>query len=379
MKFNKWTMGLAAVGVVSLASVARADEKVSQLNTALSSTTLSGYVDVGVQYSTAKVLTYGPEAVTQDGFSLNVVDIALDKPLDATPFSAGYHIELWTGPGNAIVTGSSLVRQAYLALGTTVAGQEIDWKIGVFDTPIGYEVLTSGSNPNYTHSYGFFVEPTTHTGVLGSYKVNDEISIQAGIADNEGGNSAAVNGIAAPTTGFALGSPQLLALVSLTAPDSWGAMKGATLSVGTTYNTDDNGSKNVYAGATIPTPLTGLKVGLAYDYVDQLDVTGAIPPASPVGGYVNVFGAYGTWTSSDSKVSLSLRGEYAHQSTAAVGTLFASTDGEEFTATASYALWANVLSRVEVRLDHSSGASYAEGGNLVQNSVFLGAQLIYTF
>ena len=26
MKFNKWTMGLAAVGVVSLASAARADE-----------------------------------------------------------------------------------------------------------------------------------------------------------------------------------------------------------------------------------------------------------------------------------------------------------------------------------------------------------------
>ena len=27
MKFNKWTMGLAAVGVVSLASAARADEQ----------------------------------------------------------------------------------------------------------------------------------------------------------------------------------------------------------------------------------------------------------------------------------------------------------------------------------------------------------------
>jgi len=27
MKFNKWTVGLAAIGVVSLASAARADEK----------------------------------------------------------------------------------------------------------------------------------------------------------------------------------------------------------------------------------------------------------------------------------------------------------------------------------------------------------------
>ena len=52
MKFNKWTMGLAAVGVVSLASAARADEtKMSQVQTALSNTTLSGYVDTSAMWS----------------------------------------------------------------------------------------------------------------------------------------------------------------------------------------------------------------------------------------------------------------------------------------------------------------------------------------
>ena len=52
MKFNKWTVGLAAVGVVSLASAARADEKqMSMVNTALSSTTLSGYVDTSAMWS----------------------------------------------------------------------------------------------------------------------------------------------------------------------------------------------------------------------------------------------------------------------------------------------------------------------------------------
>src|SRR5476651_2910767 len=74
MKFNKWTMGLAAVGVVSLASAARADEKVSQLNTALSNTTLSGYVDVGAQYVTATGGAYSLPSV--NSFSLNTVDIA---------------------------------------------------------------------------------------------------------------------------------------------------------------------------------------------------------------------------------------------------------------------------------------------------------------
>ena len=52
MKFNQWTLGLAAVGAVSLASAVRADEaKLNALNTALSNTTISGYVDVAAQWN----------------------------------------------------------------------------------------------------------------------------------------------------------------------------------------------------------------------------------------------------------------------------------------------------------------------------------------
>ena len=45
MKFNKWTLGLAAVGVVSLASAVQAEERDNPVMTALSSTAISGYVD----------------------------------------------------------------------------------------------------------------------------------------------------------------------------------------------------------------------------------------------------------------------------------------------------------------------------------------------
>ena len=377
MKFNKWTLGLAAVGVVSLATAARADEKVSQLNTALSNTTLSGYVDVGLQYASAYTgpgstsAIYGGEGSTVDGFSLNVVDIALDKPLDATPFSAGYHVELWTGAAaGASPAAGALVRQAYLALGTTVGGQEIDWKVGVWDTIIGYEGLTSSANPNYTHSYGFAVEPTTHTGVLGTYKINDDVSIQAGLADEEGGfpgNSATING---SLGSHPLTSPEILALVSLTAPDSFGPLKGATLSVGGTDNTSTAGAKNFYIGATVPTPLAALKFGAAYDYLDV---------AGNGTGHINVFGVYATYQASD-KLSFNGRAEYADQSAGAAGTLFASPHGEEFTVTAQYALWANVLSRVEARWDHAETTpSYTEGTGAVRDALFLGAQLIYTF
>ena len=85
MKFNKWTVGLAAIGVVSLASAARADEaKMSQVQTALSNTTLSGYVDVAATVESrhgqrpvwrSRILPAIRLSAKNDGFNLNAVDI----------------------------------------------------------------------------------------------------------------------------------------------------------------------------------------------------------------------------------------------------------------------------------------------------------------
>ena len=55
MKFNKWTVALAAIGVVNLTSAARADEKISQVQTALSNTTLSGYVDTAAVWNLGQI------------------------------------------------------------------------------------------------------------------------------------------------------------------------------------------------------------------------------------------------------------------------------------------------------------------------------------
>src|SRR6267142_6937582 len=106
MKFNKWTLGLAAVGVVSLTSAARADEtKVSQLNTALSNTTISGYVDTSAEFTPQSGGTAGQQFAPNyyygqpgNSINLNVVDIAIDKPMDESPWASGYHVEFFVGP-----------------------------------------------------------------------------------------------------------------------------------------------------------------------------------------------------------------------------------------------------------------------------------------
>jgi hypothetical protein len=164
-KVNKWTLGLAAVGLVSLPSVVQAEEKPNQILTALSSTMISGYVDTSAHWSVGSGNNNPPGYAynlpsKQDGFNLNVVDITIEKPLDEGTWSAGYKVELWFGP-NATVLGNNIggttpstagggddlaVKQAYVSLRVPV-GNGIDVKLGTFDTIIGYETANATSNP----------------------------------------------------------------------------------------------------------------------------------------------------------------------------------------------------------------------------------------
>ena len=50
MKMNKWTVTLASFGLVSLASAQVEQPKLVSLGTALSATTISGYVDTSAQW-----------------------------------------------------------------------------------------------------------------------------------------------------------------------------------------------------------------------------------------------------------------------------------------------------------------------------------------
>jgi hypothetical protein len=404
MKFNKWTVGLAAIGVVSLASAARADEKMSPVQTALSNTTLSGYVDVSAQWNLGQQNgLYGVVGNTPgyaygginkaDGFNLNAVDIALDKPQDESPWAAGYHVELMAGPDNptslsvgtvaGIGTGpivkqisSPLVglRQAYITLRTPV-GNGIDWKVGVFDTIIGYESTSSPLNPNYTRSYGYSIEPTTHTGILASYKVGDVLTITAGVADgsNIGTLIQPINGRAAYETQKAY-----MGAIALTAPDSWGAMKGATLNLGIINSVDSNlvggtavpllggtfgalglntfGTTSLYAGMVLPTPSSALKLGASFDYVELHNKTAANPGCDSTWNVA----VYGNIQATD-KLSFNARAEYLDDSDAG---LIYGTQAEEITLTTQYNLWANVLSRVEFRWDHvEHGRSFDQTGH----------------
>ncbi len=414
MKFNKWTAGLVAVGAVSLGSVAQADEKPSALMTAVSSTVLSGYVDTSAEWNpgtgNAHVPGYAYNSPGKaDGFNLDSVKVSLEKPLDESQWAAGYKVDLFFGPdADTLHTTSSglgasdfVIKQAYVSLRTPIAGTTgIDWKIGVWDTIIGYESTEDPNNPNYTRSYGYTLEPTTHTGLQGNYKVADFLTLTAAIANTVGPtigggfNSSASLATANPGRANppkAESYKTYMGSATLTAPNDWGFLAGSSLSAGVIngFNTGLGGTQtSIYAGATVNTPLTGLKAGVSYDYYGvqhQTYFTGNVPEA-----WANDVALYATFQATE-KLSFDARGEYLWQSKLS-GPIAGGDKIIAFTGTIQYDLWKNVLSRLEFRWDHQAGDvdgtgfldSY--GGNVnndaiadKKNSYLLAANIIYKF
>jgi hypothetical protein len=395
MKVNKWTLGLAAVGLVSLPAGLLADEatQMNQVWTALTSTTISGYVDTSMQWNFGTGNANPPAYIyntpdKQDGFNLNRVALRIERPLDEAQWAAGYKVDLWFGPdantyatASPLSTGSSdfAIKQAYVALRTPV-GNGLDFKIGVFDSIIGYESHDTPSNPNYTASYGRTIEPHTHTGVLGTYQFTEAISASFGIADTFGPSiNARANPPRAESYKTYMGS------VALTAPESWGFLSGSTLYGGFVngFNANVGGGANatdthLYVGATLNTPVKELKVGGAYDYV-FLDNIGGVPTP----GYIWNLAGYASYQATE-KVSLHARGELFSRSGPDYVAGLLPSRGVELTGTLQYDLWKNVVSRLEFRWDHSADGTDQFGGTTfgapsLKNVYMLAANVAYKF
>jgi hypothetical protein len=400
MKSDKWTVALVALGLVSSAALAKAEESPTSVLTSLASTTLSGYVDTSAQWNPGTGNERLPDyrfggSSKADGFNLDVVQLRIEKPLDETEWAAGYRIDLWAGPDadslgtqSILSTGVSdfAIRQAYVALRVPFENG-IDFKVGVFDSIVGYESVDSSSDPNYTRSYGNTIEPTTHTGLLASYRFTETISASAGVANTMGPiiNERAQGPNPSANT-KAESYKTYMGSVALTAPDSFGSLAGSTLYAGIVNGFDSSYGENqtsYYVGATVATPVTGLRCGAAFDDLDVHDLSGE---TWSVGGYVSY--------QATEKLSVHFRGEYLRDR--GDQKFFIDETGITnpdkvlcLTATAQYDLWRNVISRVELRWDHSLSGQYvwgspSENGNdanpgTERNEWMLAANVIYKF
>jgi Putative beta-barrel porin-2, OmpL-like. bbp2 len=423
-KIDRWTLGLAAVGLVTLspALVAQTTNAVPQiipLQTALSATTISGYVDTSAVWNpgtgNANPAPFAFNKGKQDGFNLDAMDVKIAKVEDESPWAAGYVLELSYGPdAQAIDGGAYPIRQGYVEMKMPI-GNGLDWQLGRWDNLLGYESSDSYKNPNWTRSYAYTAEPTEHTGLLATYKFCDAFTLEAGVADTVTTTGFTVNDRVTTFGTTPIESKKgFVSLATLTAPDSFGAFKGSALYAGfddgqgaATHNREE-----VYVGATINTPIKDLTFGVAWDGIFHNDVTSWFTGADTDEGYFQAIGGYVSYKLTE-KLTINGRVEYADGPTlgawANLANGEASFDNEvqgfgylpskldkvfAITGTLQYDLWANVISRLEVRWDHAANGADAFGGTgtpgetesgfptgepTKKNDVMVAANVIYKF
>ncbi len=407
MKYNAWTLALISAGVVSLPAIARADETTNAVMTALSSTTISGYVDTSAHWNPGtgnlNLPRYTPNGATggtkADGFNLDLVALTLSKPPGEGDWSAGYNATLLFGPDAAgyntsafaAAGGDFSLKDAYVDLHAPV-GNGLDIKLGTFTETLGYEVYQTGNNPNYTRSYGYAIEPTALTGVLLGYQLTSAVALNAGVCDTWNAGINARSFAQPPPNTRAESYKTYLASVTFTCPTNFGFLSGSTLSGGV-INGYDSGTTadktSLYMGGTINTPITGVKVGAAFDYV--MLGPNSYNAVQYLSGYQGAYGLYVSWQATE-KLSLYTRGEYFTESGYLAGNNGLGIAGQaasafEVTQTVQYDLWKNVLARFEFRWDHAehgSGFSGVPTGAATtaptgENAFLLAANIIYKF
>ena len=121
-------------------------------------------------------------------FTMDLLQLEVSKETES---GVGFHAVLDYGKTAGLIQsdwGGDLahnfeVQQAYMTY-TFGIGNGVEMKFGKFATLLGGEVIESPYNPNVSRSFMFgYAIPFTHTGVLFSTALNDNISLTAGVVN----------------------------------------------------------------------------------------------------------------------------------------------------------------------------------------------------
>lgn len=112
---------------------------------------------------------YGTDAIFTQAYGASALNYTTGLPQNRGNYDL--HLTSWSQRFYGLA-----LPQAYVEMNLPV-GNGLTVKAGHFYTPIGYEVVTAPDNFFYTHAYTMqYGEPFTHTGILGSYAIDDNWS-----------------------------------------------------------------------------------------------------------------------------------------------------------------------------------------------------------
>jgi Putative beta-barrel porin-2, OmpL-like. bbp2 len=399
------------------------DQGINYVETAQKGITLSGYVDTSYteQFGGRGTGFGGGQAelhqfdTNNNNFNVNAVKIALEKALpDKNEWAAGFRVDAILGSdakylgdpafGTSSSSGGTSTSTSYpIALEQALVkfripvGNGLDIYMGKFVTFLGYEVIESPANLNFSRGLLFTnAIPLTNTGIYADYKFNSTVEAKLAIVD--GWNNSVSNPTPGGTTDsqndYPFGGKAIMGQVNVNAP---GGNANVTQSIYYAPSGDpsavsgsvDNGPVFVYDiwGNWNPTfikdnALTlGFNIDFGYNgatgFPNNTQVTStSVPPvfntAQASSGGTGVSDSNTWWGAAlyasyklNKVVTISARGEYLHEDASfnpKFGAAGVSNDDFSETLTVAFNIWDNLLTRVEYRYDHLTNGSTGVAG-----------------
>ncbi len=258
-------------------------------------------------------------------------------------------------------------------------------------TFLGYEVIESPANPNFSRGLLFTnAIPLTNTGVYADYKFNDTFEGKLGIVD--GWNTSNSNLNTNHNADQAFGGKAITGQFNVNAPG-----KNANLTFSAIYspeidtNAVPNGPANNFGGVA-PSTAGVYVLDLWGNWTPTFDKNGNTTLGFNLDYGSDSYSWYGAALYAQYKltkvVTLAARGEYLHSDAGADkfgdggfnnaqgGFTAASQDDYSETLTVSFAVWDNLLTRVEYRFDDLSKGTTGTN-SVTQNEI--SAEAVYSF
>jgi len=359
----------------------------SPVMTLLKETKLSGFVDTSYEFS-FNHLSVGGHATNVgnpvrvfdnkgNSFYLNAVQLNLEK-LATEKMIVGYHIELAAGHDPFVYDGNTVSLQEGWIQILAPIGTGLDIRVGKQATLVGYEVIESKDDLNFSRSilYGQ-AENFTNTGIRMTYNVTPMFWAVLGF--NNGLNL----GLTSPDGTFADQNHGKTVEMQFGAKPIKDLLVTATMLVGT-EDTISASTKDKYYIFDIVAAWTMDKLTVAMN----IDIDSIQGVATDVGaarrGPREGVAVYGKYQVTDMFASVIRAEYYSDGEGATFGPAVAGDTGTgarifEFTLTEEFKVASQLIVRIEFRHDDSNQHTFTRDGKAARGDNTLGFEAIMPF
>lgn len=355
MQVFMWLAASACL-IAPLAASAQQPDTTTKVDTGAAPITISGSATLSYTWANHPLDTIIVGRAydrNYNSFTLNVVNLTIERVAPTDRVSAGFRGEVWFGQNAAVVQSVGLdlgpditIWQAYgvLNLPVRATGQYFQLKVGKMATLLGVEVGEDVLNPNLSLGYqDVFLEPFTDTGIELDAKVSSKWDAELRVVN--GWDQVTDVNLSKTIVGRVGLTPDDRTLVAITG--YFGPEQPQN-------NTNERTGIDLVASRKLDSAATATAF-LQLDYGQEDDA------AVATGGLASWVGA-GLWLTYDFSpaATLALRGDYINDREGArtSGVLgFPVNTGLKVgsvTATLNVKHWNHALLRPEIRFDHAS-------------------------